>query len=88
MDRLRDRAEAVLAFLHDFRVPFDNNQAERDIRMTKVRLKVSGGFRTPTGAAQFCRIRGYISTLRKQRLPVFAALQRTLLGAPLLPATS
>lgn len=88
VDRLRTHAAAVLAFLDDFQVPFDNNQAERDIRMTKVRQKVSGGFRTPTGAAQFCRIRGYISTLRKQRLPVLAALQATLLGSPLLPATS
>src|SRR4029450_11722342 len=58
LDRPRAHRGAVLAFLDDLRVPFDNNQAERDLRMLKVQQKISGGFRTATGAAAFARIRG------------------------------
>jgi len=76
----------VLAFLQDLRVPFDNSQAERDIRMIKVQQKVSGCFRTPRGAQIFCRLRAYLSSLRKQGLNLFTALQQTFLGHPLLPA--
>ncbi len=86
LDRLdRDQA-AVLAFMTDWRVPFDNNLAERDLRMIKVQQKVSGGFRTPAGSTAFCRVRGYISTLKKQGVPVLLALRRLFLGTPLLPA--
>lgn len=88
VDRLRTHKAEALAFLDDFTVPFDNNQAERDIRMTKVRQKISGGFRTTTGAHRFSRIRGYISTLRKQGIPIFSALATTFTGSPLRPATT
>ena len=86
LDRLCKHQHAVLAFLEDLRVPFDNNQAERDLRMVKVQQKISGGFRAWAGAQAFARIRGYLSTLRKQGLPLLAALEATLLGHPVLPS--
>lgn len=86
LDRLWKHRDAVMRFLHDLEVPFDNNLAERDVRMVKVQQKVSGAFRSTEGAVFFCRIRGYLSTLRKQGLQVFSALQATLSGQPVLPS--
>jgi transposase len=88
VDRLHLHQAEVLAFLADVTIPFDNNQAERDIRMTKVRQKISGCFRSDEGAAHFCRIRGYVSTLRKQGIPIFAALSQAVAGTPVMPATT
>ena len=64
--RLQTRKEDTLRFLHDPGVPFTNNEAERDGRMMKVKQKISGGFRTPGGAADFATLRSVISTARKQ----------------------
>jgi transposase len=86
--RLRDFKDAVLAFMSDFRIPFDNNQGERDIRMVKVKQKVSGGFRTLEGAKRFGRIRGYISTARKHAKNVFEAIQDAFDGNPFIPSSA
>jgi transposase len=86
LDRLSQGKWAGLRFLSDFAVPFDNNQAERDLRMVKVQRKISGCFRTPAGLERFCRIRSYLSTLHKQDIDLLAALEQTFLGHPILPA--
>lgn len=84
LHRLQQRQHEVLLFMHDPQVPFDNNLAERDLRMMKVQQKISGCFRGQ-GASHFCRIRGYISTLRKQGLNVLEGLESVFRGQPLMP---
>ena len=74
LERMRDYKEDIIRFLFDFRVPFDNNFSERDIRMMKLKQKISGCFRSKTGAKYFARIRSYIITAHKQGVNVFQAL--------------
>jgi transposase len=88
LDRLEDYDECVLAFLWDERVPFTNNQAEQDIRMIKVRQKISGCFRTLRGAEIFCRIRSYLSTCRKQGRNLWQAIEQAVTGNPFIPSTA
>jgi transposase len=86
LERLLLRQEEVLAFLDDLAIPFDNNQAERDLRSLKLQQKVSGCFRSDTGADAFASLRSYHATLRKQGQPLLAALQSVFAGQPLYPA--
>lgn len=81
--RLESRREEVLRFMTDFQVPFENNQAERDLRMVKLQQKIGGGFRSGEGAREFCRLRSVISTMRKQGQAVLASIEKVLRGQQL-----
>jgi transposase len=83
LDRLRDFNDAVLRFMNRFEVPFTNNQGERDIRMNKVKQKISGCFRSMEGARSFCRIRSYFATMKKQGQSVLEASVAVFNGQPL-----
>jgi hypothetical protein len=85
LERLRDRRREVLRFAHDLRVPFTNNQAERDLRPAKTQLKISGCHRSTTGAEAWLRVRGYISTARKHGINVMTATRDALTGQPWTP---
>lgn len=84
--RMSERRDEILLFMQDFSVSFDNNQAERDLRMLKVKQKVSGCFRTEAGAAEFCRLRSYVSTMKKQGRGVMEAIRSLCAGKVLMPA--
>lgn len=83
--RLRKHQHDVLRFARDLTVPFTNNQAERDLRMIKTQLKISGGWRTQHGAHTWLRVRAYISTLRKNNIHVLTAIRDAITGNPWLP---
>ncbi|MBF6607058.1 MAG: IS66 family transposase [Chloroflexi bacterium] len=88
LERLTLQQEQVLAFLDDLTVPFDNNQAERDLRGLKIQQKVSGCFRSEGGADAYATIRGYLATLRKQGQALLAALNTVFAGQPLYPESA
>jgi len=81
LDRLLEHRNKVLLFAHNFQVPFDNNQAERDIRIFKVKQKVSGGLRSPDGAVAFAKVTSFIQTAKKQGASVFNALCSAFSGS-------
>jgi transposase len=85
--RLDHYQDDVLRFAHDFRVPFSNNQGERDLRMIKLQQKISGCWRTTNGAANFLTLRSYIQTARKQGKNILAVLEQATEGHPWLPAS-
>jgi len=86
LERLLLGQEQVLAFLDDLAIPFDNNQAERELRMLKVQQKVTGCFRSARSADAFACLRGYVATMRKQGHALLAALQTVFAGPLLYPA--
>ena len=85
-NRLSAKREHILLFMTDFRVPFDNNQAEHDLRMLKVKQKVSGCFRTEKGAEEFCRMRSYISTMKKQGHSMMDSIKSVFAGTIMISA--
>ena len=85
LDRLNEKRDCVLLFMYNFSVPFTNNLAEQDIRMVKLKQKISGCFRALLGGKIFCRIRSYISTARKQCWNILDALIDATMGVPRLP---
>lgn len=87
-DRLIAFKAETLAFMYDFMVPFTNNSAEQAIRMNKVKQKISGCFRSLTGAKMFLRTRGYVSTVRKNDLNPLDALMDVFKGTPFIPSFS
>jgi hypothetical protein len=86
--RLHSRLDDYLRFAANRSVPFDNNAAEREIRMVKIRQKISGCMRTTTGADHFAAIRGYIATTTKNSIGLFDALEQLTLRTPWLPETT
>ena len=87
LERLDTHRQKALAFMYNFNVPFDNNLAERDLRMAKLLQKISGTFRSQEGAHVFCRIRSYISTARKHGLNAIDAIADAFAGKPFVPST-
>lgn len=85
LERLRDRAEQVLRFARDLRVPNTFNQAERDLRPAKTQIKISGCHRSSTGPHTWLRIRGYISTARKHGINILTAVRDAITGNPWTP---
>jgi len=85
LERMQTHHEEILRFLHEPQVPFDNNLAERDIRMPKLKMKISGLFRSEGGATAFSRIRSYVSTMQKNDLSVIDGLVQAAIGDPWMP---
>lgn len=85
LERFENYQHEILGFMQNFDIPFDNNRAEQDIRMMKVKQKISGCFRSSQGAEYFAKIRGYISTMRKQGIEVLHAINMAMNKNPIIP---
>lgn len=85
LERLRDHRDGIVGFIYNVSLPFDNNQGERDLRMLKVQQKISGCFRSVEGGYIFARIRGYISTVKKNEINVLDAIQGLFENRPFIP---
>jgi hypothetical protein len=85
--RMQAREDDYLRFARDLRVPFDNNEAERAIRMSKLRIKVSGCMRSMAGAGEFCAIRSYLATAARHDISALDALAQAFQGNPWIPET-
>ena len=88
LDRCQKCRTEILRFMNDFTIPFTNNLAERDLRMIKLQQKISGTFRSEEGATNFCRVRGYISTVRKHNLPVMSSIVGAFERSPFMPSAA
>jgi len=88
LDRCYKYQKEILAFMKDPSIPFTNNQAERDLRMMKLKQKISGTFRSEKRARNFCRVRGFISMIKKHGRQVFPELMRVFEGAPFIPTAA
>ena len=86
LERLDTHREEALGFMYDLQVPFDNNLGERDIRMTKVKQKISGTCRSKKGAEIFCNVRSHISTAQKNSIRAFDAVLQVVEGNAFIPA--
>lgn len=84
--RLEAKRDEILLFMQDFTAPFDINQSERALRMLKVKQKISGCFRTERGAVEFCRLRSYVSTMKKQGRGVMETIRSVFAGEVIMPA--
>ena len=82
VERLANYKASVCLFIHNFSVPFDNNQAERDLRMIKVKTKVSGCFRSEEGARDYLKIMSYVGTAHKQGYNAYEAIKNAISGHP------
>ena len=86
LNRLVEHKSEVLGFMYNFMLPFDNNLAERDVRMTKLKQKISGCFRSENGDDVFCSLRSYLSTVKKQGINRLDALIDLFNGKPFIPS--
>jgi transposase len=82
VERLAVHKASICLFIKNFAVPFDNNQAERDIRMIKTKTKVSGCFRSINGASSYLKIMSYVGTAKKLKISPYEAIRQAILGTP------